>query len=150
MMIAIAAYVYFMEVTFMDKTIEIAFVKTFINKRMQDRILYELLNTQKRRKIISRLANAEEILDSKKVFLKSNKITDDEVAEKLLKYNKITDLCYVISCTNMDGEFCPFKEALQGCLEDYMPSILICGRDLALVKGEVEKGSPTKYILKNV
>ena len=133
----------------MDNAIEQNFVKTFIDKKYQDRFIFELSSPKKRIDAIHRFAhNAEAIINPKYVLSKSNTLTEQEIEKEIAKIFNIKKECYMISDSeDFDGTFQPFSIGLKGCMDGYMPSIIICGENVALIKTEAETGSPTKYIL---
>ena len=131
----------------MNKPIEELFVKTFLEKNVQERILFELSNPNKRRKVISRFSNPEPLLQSKYIFMKGKNLSFQLVENEISKYFDINKECYTMSTNAQNGKMLEFKEALFHCFEDYMTSILVCGENLVFLKTETGIGSPMKYIL---
>lgn len=131
----------------MNTSIERTFVKSFICKRMQNRLIFEL-STKNRNKAITRFAHiSDELIESKYVIFRSNKLTNFEVETKLLEYCDKNKKVYIISSNKNDGEFFPLGEAIQLCMDDYMPSIVIVNQSCVFIKEETEYGAPMKYIL---
>jgi len=131
----------------MDESIEKKFVKTFIDKRMQDRFSFELSSKDKRKKVLSRFAHTtENYIKIQYVYLCNNKLDINEVEKEIRKLEQNIKQCYIITGT-FDGEFMPFKKALEECFNEYFESILIINDNLAFIKTETGPGSPIKYIL---
>ena len=132
----------------MNASVEEMFVKAFIEKRIQDRIIFELSSSKNRSKAVSRFAHTtDDIINSKYVFLKSNKLTSFEIEVELIKHCGKNKYVYIISMNEFDGKSLPFKDALKICIDDYMPSIIICSEKVVFIKTEVMDGLPMKYIL---
>jgi len=133
----------------MDKFIEEKFVKTFIDKRMQDRFLFELFSKDKREKALSRFAHTtESYIKTQHIYLCNKKLDNVEVEKEIEKLAQNIDQCYIIAGV-YDGEFISLKEALEKCFDEYCASILIVNDNLAFIKTETGFGSPIKYILYN-
>ncbi len=131
-------------------SIEELFVRTFVKKRLQERIIFELSSLKNRQKAIDRFShNAEEVLESKYILAKSEKITITEIENELLKYCDKNKEVYMFSMNEYDGKMVFVKEAVENCMKEFMPVIITCGGDkFAFVKTEVSGGSSMKYFLK--
>ena len=133
----------------MDKNIEEIFIKTFIDKRMQDRLLFELLsgNVQRRRKAISRFAHgAERYIKRQQIYLSGDKLKIDDIEQEIKKISQSTKQCYVI-VGECDGEIMPLRQSLEECFNNSCESIIFVNDNVAFIKAEAECGSPMKYIL---
>jgi len=133
----------------MDKIIEEKFVKTFIDKRMQDRLLFELHsdNVQKRHNAISRFAHGTECyIKKQQIYLSGNKFKIDDIEQEIKKLTQKTKQCYVI-VGECDGEIMSLRQALEESFNEYFESIVIVNDSVAFIKAEIERGSPVKYIL---
>lgn len=132
----------------MNELIEKMFVKTFVCKKLQDRIFFELSNNRSRNKAISRFAHInDELIELKYVMFQSNKLTSSEIETKLMSHCDKSKKVYIISTNEFDGEFVILREGIQLCMNDYMPSILVCNPNCVFIKEETEYGAPMKYIL---
>jgi hypothetical protein len=133
----------------MDKIIEEKFVKAFIDKRIQDRFLFELLsgNVKKRENAISRFAHGTERHIKKQcIHLCGEKLKIDDIEQEIKKLTQDTKQCYVITGA-CDGEIMPLKQALEKCFNEFRESIMIVNDSVSFIKAEIERGSPMKYIL---
>lgn len=132
----------------MNKGIEENFVKKFIDKRYQDRILYELFSLKKRTKALSKFAhNANEILVSQMIKKQGGSISIDDLNEVSEKFLCGNEECYIISDDSFDGTTQVLEDCLSIVLEQPMCTIVICSTNLAIVKEELSQGAPIKYVL---
>ena len=115
------------------------FVKMYIDKDYQERLLYELGSTKKRSNALTRFShNAETIL--KKGVSKKNITSFNEFQEK-------DQTVYVISWDEKDGTTMSLSDAIRYLESSYMSAILI-GKDFSLIKEEPEKGGAKYFILR--
>ena len=132
----------------MNKEIEEIIVKTFFEKRIQQRVLFELSSPQKRYDAFGRRNN----FIRKELMLEIPKPNSDpEEIEKLLKKQGAGNLCYVITSaeSDADGQELPLIKALEELIWTGLPFIISCiPNKLAYYQGEQAYGSPQKYILK--
>ncbi|MBD7943447.1 hypothetical protein H9650_04890 [Psychrobacillus sp. Sa2BUA9] len=132
----------------MNKEIEEIIVKTFFEKRIQQRVLFELSSPQKRYDAFGRRNN----FIRKELMLEIPKPNSDpEKIEKLLKKQGAGNLCYVITSaeSDVDGKELPLIKALEDLIWSGLPFIISCiPNKLAYYQGEQAYGSPEKYILK--
>lgn len=133
----------------MDRNIEDIFLNNFIDKRIRDRIRFELNKEEKRIYAISRFCHRTEDIIIKSNILTSNKKLKYEEILKLLRKYGAQKNCYVISSdSEIDGKTMTLDEALDTCHGLGMPSIIICIPDhLAYIECEQEQGPADKYIL---
>jgi len=137
----------------MNKEIEENFVKTFVEKRMQERIIFELLSDKKNKKnytlrdyAIMRLAYCDaRNLKKKLIHLQCDSINVDEVEKVITKLCGIAKKCYTMGMLK-NGEML-LREALEQSFDWLGVSIVIIGDDTAFIKTETSIGSPTKFIL---
>ncbi|MCH5164520.1 MAG: hypothetical protein J1F36_05835 [Clostridiales bacterium] len=133
----------------MNEDIEKAFIKNFIKKQYQERILFEFNSSKKRQHAIDRFSHDfENIINSEKIILMNSNLSILEI-EKELKYKKINEFAYVISYKYTMGKFFNLKDALSYLDEEYLPVIIILSNNMALIKSETDKGSSTKMLLYN-
>jgi len=138
----------------MDKTIEELFVKTFVEKRMQDRIIYELSTTDKKNRkncelrdmVLHRFASAEDYIKAKNILLANDKMTIDEAEKNIKQLLVSTKNGYLIG-TLYDGESMPLRKALEISFDYLGTSIIIANDNVAFIKTEQAFGSPMKFIL---
>ncbi len=113
----------------MNFDIETAFVKKYIKKEYQDRILFEFQSKKLREKAISRFSHSSEII--LKNCFKSCDIPE-------LKKIDPKEKCYIISNGEKDGNMIFMSDAIEYCENSYMTVILISEKFVAL-KEEYEK-----------
>ena len=123
----------------MNKSVEQFFVKTYIDKDYQERLLFELNSMKKRSKALSRFSHdAETVL---------NKILDKRIITDLSELHKNDKAVYVISWDENDGTTMSLSDAIRYLESSYMSAILI-GKDFSLIKEEPEKGGAKYFILR--
>lgn len=132
----------------MDRIIEEKFVRTFIEKRIQDRIIFELSDSKRRDTAIDRFCHrTDDLVKPKYILHKSNKLWSDEILNMISELSNEKS-CYVISfLPDIDGIQTTLEGALSRCLGAGMPSIMIVGENIAVIETEQVQGPATKYIL---
>jgi hypothetical protein len=136
-----------LEVETMDAMIEERFVRAFINKQFQDRLLFELASKKNRVKAISRFAhNAATILNDKYI-IKRGCFEDANFEKEIATLINVNNDCYIISDNDLDGKLVNFKAAFQKCMDYPMALVIICGENVAIVKEELTIGAPEKFLL---
>lgn len=135
----------------MDKECEEILVKSFFMKNIQERFLFELFSSKKRKIAIGRLSHSyKDILHDKYMMEVQKPNTDfNEIAKSLKKYGS-EDFCYSISLNpEIDGKYLPLLTALEKSVGFGLPSIISCvpGK-LAYFEAEQEFGAPPRFILK--
>lgn len=129
----------------MDKNVEEKFVKIFIKKDKQDRILFELFSPKKRADAINKLSN---LITDKYIILCSSKTTDSEILQ-IIQQEKDLKKCYFMSDRSIhDGEYMGYKDALKIVLYEAFTSVLIFNENLVFLKDEAAMSSPLKIILR--
>lgn len=118
----------------MDFNTEIEFVKKYIKKEYQERLIFELQSQKHREKAISRFSHF-----SKDILNDSFKSCDMSEFPNLVR-DKIAakEKTYIISSDENDGKLLPLSEAVECCKKSYMAMILI-SKKFVLVKEEYEK-----------
>lgn len=135
----------------MDKEREQIIVKTFFVKRIQDRVLYELQSSKKRRDAIWRLSHTYlDILNEKYLTEIPKPNSDPTQIVKLLKKQGAGDLCYSISLNDeIDAKYLHLETALEHAVGYGLPSIISCMPDkLAYFEAEQVVGPYPRFILK--
>ena len=123
----------------MNITIEQEFIKRYIDKGYQERLLLELSSAKRRSKALSRFShNVEEILN-KSIVKEITNFGDIKETDKTL---------YVISWDKNDGTQISFADAIKYCETTYT-SVVLIGEAFALIKEETEDGAPKIFYLKN-
>ena len=123
----------------MNKSVEQFFVKTYIDKDYQERLLFELNSIKKRSKALSRFSHdAETVL---------NKVLDKRIITDLSELHENDKAVYVISWDENDGMYIPFEDAMRYC-ENTNTSVILIGNSFSLIKEEVETGKPKIFYLK--
>ena len=124
----------------MNTTIEQEFIKRYINKGYQERLLLELSSAKRRTKALSRFShNAEDILN--KSIIKKSIVNLADIKEN-------DKTVYVISWDENDGTQTSFADAIKYCEAAYT-SVVLIGKTFALIKEETEGGTPKIFYLKS-
>lgn len=123
----------------MNKSVEQFFVKTYIDKDYQERLLFELDSIKKRSKALSRFSH-----DVESVLKKS---VNKQIISNLDDFQEKDQTVYVISWDEKDGKTMSLSDAIRYLEFSYMSAILI-GKDFSLIKEEPEKGGAKYFILR--
>ena len=123
----------------MNKSVEQFFVKTYIDKDYQERLLFELNSIKKRSKALSRFSHDVESILKKSVNKKIITNLDD--------FQEKDQTVYVISWDEKDGTTMSLSDAIPYFESSYMSAILI-GKNFSLIKEEPEKGGAKYFILR--
>ena len=125
------------------------FVKSFVNKQKQERLLFEL--QKKRKEAIDRFAHsANEILERRKMVFFGKKIQERDIEKQIEGVKQNKNKVYIISGNNKyDKKEIFYIDALRIFKEEYMPMIIICYNEYAIIKGETEGISADVFIMKN-
>jgi hypothetical protein len=121
----------------MNIDIETSFVKKYIKKEYQDRLLFELSSKKNRQRAISRFSHDSDIILINS-FVKTN-------IEKLKQQNNEHKKIYIISEDECDGTIMELSQAFDFLEKTYMAAILISDK-FAIVKEEIEGKAPTVLI----
>ena len=129
----------------MNKELETAFVKNFIKKQYQERLLFELNSPKKREDFIWRFCHRTEVIvNPQRIILKGTKIAKEDLDNEI---KQIKGDVYVLSLDYPEGQMMNVQEALAYFEDEYMPVIIMFADNLAFIKTEVEYGAPEKYLL---
>ena len=130
----------------MDYAIEEKYVKTFIRKSRQERLLYELKTPEKRYRGISRFCHqAKELINPDKILLEGSNLENDEDFIKFVE--KHDENCLVLSPEfYLDERFMYLKDAVKQAAVS-LDAVLIIADSFAIVFSEPEKGGREKYLL---
>ncbi|MDQ0201977.1 hypothetical protein [Neobacillus ginsengisoli] len=135
----------------MNKEIEEIIVKSFFNKRIRQRVLFELSTQNKRRHALHRLChNYFETLRNEYMIEIPKPNSDPQEIVKIMKKYGAEDSCYSISLNeDIDGKELPLLTAIEEAVGYGMPSIVSCipGK-LVYFETELVSGSPPRFILK--
>ena len=124
----------------MDIAIEQAFIRKYIDKGYQERLLLELGSAKRRTKALSRFShNVEEIL---------NKSITKKTITNFSDIKETDPTVYVISWDKNDGTQTSFADAIKYCETAYT-SVILIGEAFALIKEETEGGTPKILYLKS-
>jgi len=135
----------------MDKEREEKIVRTFFVKRLQDRVMFELSSSQKRRDAMWRLCHESEKKLINKYMIEIPKPNSDyvEIAGLLKRYGA-DKISYCMSLDyDIDGEYLPTIVALENVVSfGLAPSIVSLIPDkLAYFQEEQSYGPPRRFIL---
>lgn len=130
----------------MDINIEMKFVKNFIKKDFQQKILLALRNPQKRKDILMRFShNAILYLKQNLICISGAKISRQECLYEICRLTKEKSWRY-LDCDNIEGVDLSLAEALDKSYGQYGFSLCL-SESVVFIKEETEKGPPQKYIL---
>ena len=135
----------------MKKDMEELIVKSFFDKRVQERVLYELFKPEKRALALHRLCHSyKRMLKTKYMVEIPPPNSDPSDIFDLLTRNKAEKMCYSLSFNkDIDGKEMPLQEALKHAVGFGFPSIISCRPgELAYFEAEQEYGAPPRYLLK--
>ena len=125
---------------------EKSFVKKFIKKEKQDRLLFELSGNKRQHGIERFCHNAEDMIDTERIAYSGNNLLPDEIL-KITKQYKVPESCYIIAYQKeLDKKYVSFEDALGLVLGNGMAAIIICN-DFAVIETEQYSGTPFRYIL---
>lgn len=125
---------------------EKSFVKRFIKKKKQDRLLFELSGKKRQHGIERFCHNAEDMIDTERIVYSGNSLFPDEIL-KITKQYKVPESCYIIAYQKeLDKKYVSFEDALGLVLGNGMAAIIICN-DFAVIETEQYSGTPFRYIL---
>ena len=125
---------------------EKSFVKKFIKKEKQDRLLFELSGKKRQHGIERFCHNAEDMIDTERIAYSGNNLLPDEIL-KITKQYKVPESCYIIAYQKeLDKKYVSFEDALGLVLGNGMAAIIICN-DFAVIETEQSSGKPFRYIL---
>ena len=122
-----------------EKT-EKSFVKRFIKKAKQDRLLFEL-NGKKRF-----CHNTEDMIVTERIAYSGNNLFPDEIL-RITKQYKVPKSCYIMAYhEELDQKYVSLADALDLVLGNGMAAIIICD-DFVIIETEQCSGTPFRYIL---
>lgn len=130
----------------MIEEIEKSFVKRFIKKTKQDRLLFELSGKKRQHGIERFCHNTEDLIDTERIAYSGNNLFLDEIL-RIIKQYKVPESCYIIACQKeLDKKHVSFEDALGLVLGNGMAATIICN-DFAVIETEQYSGTPFRYIL---
>lgn len=130
----------------MDTNIENTFVKNFVVKNLQDRLIFELGGKKRIDGILRFCHRTEEIIKKEKIIASGKKLNKEEITKIVSKYN-IADKWYVISLFDeYDGKYYKLNDALNLVLSNGMGAIILSEKT-AIIETEQTAGAPMRYIL---
>lgn len=136
----------------MDKDVETAIVKTFFNKKVQDRVLFELFSSDKRRnRGLNRLCHDyRQTLREEYLFEIPTTNSDPKEIADILKRNGAGKSCYAMSWNpDIDGKHLSIDEALDAAIGYGFPSFILCvPNELAYFEAEQSFGPPPRFMVK--
>lgn len=129
-----------------DFSAETVFVKTYIRKNRQERILYELTTPGKRCDGLSRFCHqAGELINPARIGMEGEDL--DHRAEFTAFVRKNNEICRMLSPDpSLDQKRLLLEEAVSEAAMG-TDAALIIGNGFALVFTEAEKGGRNKYLL---
>lgn len=135
----------------MDVKKEESFVKNFIDKTFQDRILWELKG-DKREKGIARFSHTiDKIINSKYIVTQNSKLSMEECLNIIKKYSS-SKTCYIMSDSfdksfQLDGKEFELEKIIDTFFHLYFGAIMIINPHTVMLKSEQSYGPSEKYIL---
>ncbi|WP_257140387.1 hypothetical protein, partial [Bacillus wiedmannii] len=134
-----------------DKEYEQLIVRSFFQKKIQDRIIFELTSPQKRMKALGRLAHNYDTILNSMYFeaIPKNMVYAEGISTQLKKYGA-NDFCYVMSLiSEIDGSFMKLECAIEKVMWRGLPCLISCiPNKLLYFQSEQVSGSPERYILR--
>ena len=129
-----------------DYSQEAHFVRSFIRKNRQDRLLHELTAPEKRYDGVSRFCHrARDFLDPAKIVMEGEDLDRRPEFERFVQQHD--ELCFVLSLDFwMDEQFLPLKDAVDRAIVS-LDAVVILGSTFAVVFGEPMKGGRGKFLL---
>ncbi len=88
--------------------------------------------------------NSDEYIDSSKILMSSNKITQEYMLDFAKKKIKLDTAYYM---DEFGGEELPTLDCIKNAFDDYGACIIVFGEKFAFIKEEASIGSPIKTIL---
>ena len=130
----------------MEYLAEKRFVRSFIRKRFQERLLYELTTPKMRYKGLSRFCHQSgELLEPGKITLKDCSLENSAQFRDFV--GKRGGPCVILSPDfSLDRQTLPLREAVE-CAARGTDAAILLGDDYAVVFGEAMKGGREKYLL---
>lgn len=110
-----------------SKELEKKFVHNFIRKGCRERSLWILNNKKKRTDFINQFNHSWDKMIAEKHLIKLDTTSNFDTYQSIkteLRLND-TDLCYVISYNNYDGQFIEFKSAFEKCQKSQFAILII-------------------------
>lgn len=132
----------------MDISLEEKFVQTFCEKRIRDRLIFELKNTKKRKDAIGRFCHdIDNLIKQPYILQTSNKWTSDDIISIIHNISK-SNRCYIIAFDeDIDGKNTSLADGIKECFYRGMATINIIDEKTAIIKSEQSFGASQKYIL---
>ena len=131
------------------KQTEKEFIQNFIRKERRERSAWLLRNKKKRTQFIDKFNHNWTDMISEKHLIELNAKSDPNTYEKIKAKIKLkdSDLCYVISYDENDGEFIDLKTAFGNSQANGFASLII-GADgkKFYLKTEQEIGAPKEFV----
>jgi hypothetical protein len=135
----------------MNKEIEEIIVKSFFNKRIQQRVLFELSSPKKRWDPLRGLRHKyyDTLRNEFMIKIPEPNSNFEKIAE-MLKNHGAGEFCYSLSdCEEIKSKELPLLTALEKAVGYVMPSIISCiSGKLAYFESEQSYGPPPRFILK--
>ena len=130
----------------MDYSLEERFVRTYIRKSRQDRLLYELTSPEKRYRGLSRFCHqARDLIDRSKILMSGQDFDGSLELQKFIKQHKGN--CMILSPDSfIDESSMDLNEALEAAKMSFDASIIL-GDDFAVIFSETEKGGRDRFLL---
>ncbi len=131
---------------------EKSFVRNFIDKNFQDRLLMELQGSKRKHGIDKFSHETRKIINSKYLILKESKISPEECLSMIKKYSSSTK-GYIISFESLendvqiDGKEFELENIIYDFFYLYFGAVLIVDPHTVIIKSEYVYGPSCKYIL---
>ena len=134
----------------MDLEMENLFVKKFISKDKRERFLFELSSKKRELAMLRFSHQVERVINPQTLMFMETSISESAIYDWFLKNCMYAESAYMMSCNQFDGSILPMKQAIEICLNDYMPSVVMVDGHCALIKEEINIGPAAKYFLKAI
>jgi hypothetical protein len=137
----------------MNQEREEVIIRSFFEKRVQERVLFELFTPNRRDQALNRLCHEHKRILREKYMIQIPTPNSEprHIFELLQTYGAETT-CYSLSYNDkIDGKELPLMTALEHAVGFGAPSIISCiPNKLAYFEAEQSYGAPQRYILKRL
>ena len=132
----------------MINEIEKGFVKQYIIKKRQERLIYELGSSKKRINAMSRFCHSSLELIKPNMIYESGDLSCDRILSLLIKFGKNEKNYIMAYDENIDKKYMNNDEAIRNVIGNGMAAIII-NSDIVIIETEQEIGPAIKYVLIN-
>ncbi len=130
----------------MNYDLEKTFCDTFLEKRLRDRIFWELSSPKRRSTAISRFSDSY-MIKSSTIVLHGKKLTKEDLLNEARKFSN-SKTGYIIALPEeLDGKEFPLETAINKFFYLGMGAVIIVDPKTAILKREQGYGASLKYVV---